>query len=340
MWRILKWSLFLIFSGLFILGISIAWKLYPVQQPFQKSDIPQWEVHELSPKQWKLNSVEDPQRTTNAWFEAATQKTRCDTVILLGGVEEGANLLSGRSKQSSKANVLVLEHPIQSFLERNPWKQWTLQDWWNIPERAKEEVNHTLGALNALVSYTHRAEHEDPRFSNQVLLAGGSFGAPFPTILTSFDSERIAALSIIYGFTNFQTVIYRELYRQGLIHFKLTPPSSNSSSVLYSVRVFAVKSLAQGLAFLLSNTVKYGQMELYLPQIHDTPIYFISGKHDSLVPSEAYQPLWDAAPQPKTEAWVEGGHINPADPKGLRYVMEKVQKWSSQQGLWRCHDEP
>jgi len=84
--------------------------------------------------------------------------------------------------------------------------------------------------------------------------------------------------------------------------------------------------------------VKYGEMEAYLPNISETPIHFINGTKDPLVPPEAYLPLWENSPEPKSETWVEGGHFNPGNPEDMLRTGKLMYAWADAQGLRSCNN--
>jgi len=211
-----------------------------------------------------------------------------------------------------------------------------LLDWWQIPEKIRKETRHTLGALNALLNYVHGGTRSDPRFTDKVVLAGGSVGAAFPVILTSFVPEKVAGLMVVYGFTNFQHVIQPLLFSQGLLHFDLTENSANFSTI---IKISGVRLLSHILSFVLGNILKYGEMESYLPDIYQTPIHFINGTNDPLVPPEAYLPMWESAPEPKSEKLVEGGHFNPRDPKDMLNIGKLMYEWAVAQGIRSCFSQ-
>ena len=103
-----------------------------------------------------------------------------------------------------------------------------------------------------------------------------------------------------------------------------------------SLKRAALGIVAGVLSTFLGNMLKYGQIELYLPDIHDTPIHFINGKNDHLITNEIYRPMWDAAPEPKTEYWLEGGHIDPGKNDEVKHIIRLMDEWSSSQNLREC----
>ncbi len=327
---------------IFLLTLVVAiggfgWKIYVFQQPFKSSEIPQWKVQKTKNGVWKLFAIKEPERQTTAWFEGNPNQTQCDTIVIMGGLEEGRNLAVGAAHIPERANIVALRHPINQLFESNPWNEWAWWEWLVIPGVLKNEMAHTIGALKAVVDYIQDPQRDDARFSKKVIVAGGSFGGTFPVMLTSFESEKIAALMVIYGFTNYELVITRELVRQGLIHFKLEPNYEWRADPVHSLKVIGVKVLAHVLGFLFGNMFKYGYMELYFPQIYDTPIYFINGRADHLVSREAYDPMWESAPEPKYQVWVKGDHIRPGEPEEVRAIIDPMLKWGRSQNLWICH---
>jgi hypothetical protein len=330
------YRVFLIIVCACIIVTSVAaFKIYRLQQPFQAADVPEWKVKELSSQKWELKSITDPERSTTAWI-ARPEGQKCDTLIIVGGVEEGENLLAGGGNWKYTGNTILMKQPVHSFLLRHHWKDWSLLDWWQIPEKIRLETRHTLGALNALLNYVHGGTRSDPRFTDKVVLAGGSVGAAFPAILTSFVPEKVAGLMVVYGFTNFQHVIQPLLFSQGLLHFDLTENSADFST---KIKISGVRLLSHILSFVLGNILKYGEMESYLPDIYQTPIHFINGTNDPLVPPEAYLPMWKSAPEPKSEKWVEGGHFNPRAPKDMLNIGKLMYEWAVAQGIRSCYSQ-
>ena len=311
------------------------WKLEQVRQPVQVAEIPYWQVRELDPERWELYSVDDPQRQTTAWFRGNPRGLRCDTSILLTGVQQGKNLLDGSAVLGDPANTVVMEHPIRQFVERQVWLKYGIWEWWNVGDLIRLELMHTLGALDALLRHTHRDFDGDARFTNQVVLAGGSFGAPFTAVLTSFAPERVAGLLLIYAFTDFENLFYREFVRQGRIHFQMP---SQPEGVVAQAQDWGLKTLSASFAWFLATLLEYGEMEVYLPQIRETPIFFINGRNDRLAPRSSYDLLWNAAPEPKGELWLPGDHINPGDPKALLEVSKYMYEWGHENGFRDCEE--
>ncbi len=326
-----------IFFLALVLLIAIGWwQIKQFQQPFQQKDIPLWQIQELENGVWELTSVEEPHRKTHAWLELNPKGLQCDTLVIMGGLEEGHNLAIGGAHIPNRANIVAIRHPINQFFQAQPWQEWGFFTWLQLPSHLKDEMRHTIGALQALANYVHGGHRPDPRFTNRVLLSGGSFGGPFPVIVTQLQPEQVAALLVIYGFTNYELVITRELTRQGMIHFKLASQDSHNTGIVYEMQALGVKALARILGFLLGNMLKYGYMELYLPHIYDTPIYYINGRQDHLVPSEAYDPMWDSTPDPKYQVWVEGDHIRPGEPEEVTMLVDQLHKWARTLDLWTC----
>ena len=318
-----------------ILVSGVSYKIYRLQQPFKVTDVPEWKVKELSSQKWELRSLTEPKRSTYAWI-VSPEGQKCDTLIIVGGMEEGENLLAGGGEWKSTGNTILMKQPIHSFFLRHHWKDWSILDWWQIPEKIREETRHTLGALNALLNYVQGGIRPDQRFTDKVVLAGGSVGTAFPVIITSFTPEKVAGLMIIYGFTNFQRVIQPLLFSRGLLHFNLIEKPLKFSA---KIKTSGVRILSYLLSFVLGNIMKYGETESYLPEISETPILFINGTNDPLVPAEAYIPMWDSSPEPKSERWVKGGHFNPRDPKDIVHIGKLMYEWTKAQGIRSCFSQ-
>ena len=326
-------KLFKLIAAICVVCICIlAYKIHLVQQPLEADDVPEWTVTELNSYKWELRSVNDNERSTTSWI-VNPDGLKCDTLIIIGGVEEGENLLNGGGEWKYTGNTILMKQPVHSFIQSNSWKNWSLRDWWEVPERLREETRHTLGALDALLNYVKDRKRNDSRFTNKVVLAGGSVGATFPVILTSFTPEKVDGLMVIYGFTNFKLVIQRLLFRQGISHFDLT---EKPLGFINNIKLLGVRMLSHFMGFFFGNIIQYGEIESYLPDIYETPIHFINGTNDDIVPTEAYLPLWESSPEPKSEVWVEGGHFNPGSPEDMLRIGKLMYEWTDEHGLRSC----
>ena len=331
----LRWIGRILLLGLIsFLGLSF-WKLEQIRQPIKPEVIPRWQVRELDTEQWEIQSISNPERKTIAWFRGNPRGLRCDTSILLTGVQQGKNLLDRSDVLNDPANTVAMEHPIREYLNKQVWLSYGVAEWWNVGELIRLEMLHTLGALQALLRHTNGSLDGDARFTEQVVLAGGSFGAPFTAALASLENENVSGLLLIYAFTDFEGLFNREFVRQGRIHYKM--PSEPEGLVAWS-KDLGLRALAGSLAWFLSTFLEYGEMEVYLPNIRNTPIHFINGRDDRLAPQVSYDLLWSAAPEPKSDLWLPGDHINPGDPVALLQVSEYMYEWGKAQGLRDCEE--
>lgn len=321
---------------LVVLLVYGAWRIFLFQRPFSADEIPEWRVQEMEEHQWLLYAKEDPQRFTSAWISENPNGNRCDTVVLLGGLDVDHQLVNGADHIPDHGNVVALRHPLQQFISLYPVEKWTWRDWLATPQRIKKEMAHTVGALRALLHYLRDPAVGPERFTQRVVLAGGSFGGPFPVMVTSFEPKSVAALMVIYGFTNYSLVISREVERQGRIHLKMTKDPETIGEI---IKLIGLRALAKSLGFLLGNMVKYGEMESYFSKIDHVPTYFINGRADHLVPPEAFDPMWNSASAPKFQEWIEGDHINPGDPKALQNIISHLYDWNQTQHVWGCEDK-
>ena len=239
-----------------------------------------------------------------------------------------------------KANTIFLIQPFQNFaknLEKpEDINDWDIMDWWNLPQRFRWEYLQNLGAMKALVDHIQsRRIQPSSRFSDRIILAGGSAGAPVPAMITGFYPEKISGLMIIFGFTNIVAVIKNEIYRQGLIRLKITE-SDEGFQVLLQRSI--LKILGSIFSVILGNMLKYGEIELYLQEVQNTPIHFINGSRDHLISDETYLPMWENTPEPKSEMWLEGGHIDPSNPEEVKRIMNLMDEWTESQNLRECQN--
>jgi hypothetical protein len=47
--------------------------------------------------------------------------------------------------------------------------------------------------------------------------------------------------------------------------------------------------------------------------------------------------MWESAPEPKSEKWVEGGHFNPRAPKDMLNIGKLMYEWAEKQGIRSCY---
>ena len=128
-------------------------------------------------------------------------------------------------------------------------------------------------------------------------------------------------------------VIRNEIYRQGLTHFGINEFAKDWIEKLKQAVLWAT---AQVVSWFLGNMLKYGQIELYLQGIHGTPIHFINGISDYLITEETYLPMWKAAPNPKSQQWLEGDHIDPGNQKEVSRIIRLMNEWAVSQSLRQC----
>ena len=84
--------------------------------------------------------------------------------------------------------------------------------------------------------------------------------------------------------------------------------------------------------------LKYGEIELYLQEVQNTPIHFINGSSDHLISDETYLPMWENTPEPKSEMWLKGGHIDPSNPEEVKRIMNLMDEWVESQNLRECQN--
>ncbi len=329
----MKMVLLGIIISLFLIASAIAWNILMAGQPIHPEEIPEWTLREITASHWRLHAKHDPKRQTDAWNAGPNPPQTCDTLIIVAGVEEGEEFLQIGAEASRHANTILMRQPLRDFVHEVNFDEWGVREWWSFPVLVRIEFLHNLGALKTILMRISTEGKTDERFTEKVVLAGGSLGAPYPVILTSFYPEMVDGLMIVYAFTNFSHLIHSELWRQGLIHFRLSETDSGFIPVL---KRFGLNTIARILSLLLGNMLKYGQIELYLSDIHDTPIHFINGKSDYLVSEKTYLPMWQTAPEPKTEQWVEGDHINPGEPQQVKRVMRMMDEWGRKMKIRNC----
>ena len=332
----------IIFSGLllFLLIAAAAWNIRQAGKPINADEIPQWELVQETQDSILLQSVAEPDRKTEAFLAGPSDRFGCDTLIMLAGAETGPDFFQLSPEIVEKANTILLIQPFQNFakyLEKpEDINGWGIFDWWNLPHRFRKEYLQNLGAMQALIDYIlSKASDGRSRFSGRVVLAGGSAGAPVPAMITGFYPEKVSGLMIIFGFTNIKAVINNEIYRQGLIRLKIT---DSEEGLQFSIQRGFLKFLGTVFSVILGNMLKYGDIELYLSGIKNTPIHFINGDHDHLISDETYLPMWEAAPEPKSETWLKGGHIDPSNPKEVKRIINLMDQWAESKNLRLCQN--
>ena len=330
----------LVIVFLLMLATAVVWNIRQAGKPMVPEEIPDWKMIQENKGHMLLQSVSEPKRKTEAWREGPDDRIGCDTLIMLAGAETGHDFFQLSPEIIEKANTIFLVQPFQNFaknLEKpEDINDWDIMDWWNLPQRFRWEYLQNLGAMKALVDHIQsRRIQPSSRFSDRIILAGGSAGAPVPAMITGFYPEKISGLMIIFGFTNIVAVIKNEIYRQGLIRLKITE-SDEGFQVLLQRSI--LKILGAIFSLILGNMLKYGEIELYLKEVQNTPIHFINGSSDHLISDETYLPMWENTPEPKSEMWLEGGHIDPSNPEEVKRIMNLMDEWIESQNLRECQN--
>jgi len=330
----------LVIFFLLMLAAAVAWNIRQAGKPMVPEEIPDWKIIQENKGHMLLQSVSEPVRKTEAWLEGPDDRIGCDTLIMLAGAETGHDFFQLSPEIIQKANTIFLVQPFQNFaknLEKpEDINDWDIMDWWNLPQRFRWEYLQNLGAMKALVDHIQsRRIKPSSRFSDRIILAGGSAGAPVPAMITGFYPEKISGLMIIFGFTNIVAVIKNQIYRQGLIRLKITE-SDEGFQVLLQRSI--LKIFGSIFSVILGNMLKYGEIELYLQEVQNTPIHFINGSRDHLISDETYLPMWENTPEPKSEMWLKGGHIDPSNPEEVKRIMNLMDEWVESQNLRECQN--
>ena len=85
--------------------------------------------------------------------------------------------------------------------------------------------------------------------------------------------------------------------------------------------------------------VKYGDIELYLSGIKNTPIHFINGDHDHLFSDETHLPMLEGLSRnQKSETWLKGGHIDPSNPIEVKRIINLMDQWAESKNLRLCQN--
>ncbi len=162
----------------------------------------------------------------------------------------------------------------------------------------RRRVQLTVLETRRLVDYLVTRPEIDP---DRIYVLGGSFGAMTGCMATSLDS-RIQAAALAYGGGDYFQFRHSDEGREELGAW-ITPASA-----------------------LLDWLLATADPIDYVGTITPRPLLLQGGSDDRLLPVEAARALAEAAHDPKTVRWYEGGHLD-KDEQLLRRVLEDAILW-------------
>ena len=48
--------------------------------------------------------------------------------------------------------------------------------------------------------------------------------------------------------------------------------------------------------------------------------------------------MWEAAPEPESETWLKGGHIDQSNPKEVKRIINLMDQWAESKNLRLCQN--
>lgn len=130
----------------------------------------------------------------------------------------------------------------------------------------------------------------------RIAIAATSFAVPFATIAAAADT-RFRNVALIYGAGDLSAVLAANLD---------THPAW----------------LRSPLAWLATRPFRSLSPERFIGAIAPRPVVMVNGIDDPQMPVDAARDLYDAAREPKTQIWLETGHLMPTDSALIRSLVD------------------
>jgi uncharacterized protein len=156
----------------------------------------------------------------------------------------------------------------------------------------------TVNETRRLVDYLQTRNDID---GERIYLLGASFGAITGSTAAAFE-PRLRAVVLTYGGGNLGLLL----------------PSAQAQQELGDWTPLA----ARVAAFLLAPADPVRHVHRIAPR----PVLFQNGTHDSLIPVEAAQALFEAAGEPKEITWYDSDHIG-LDEEHVKRVLQDTIEW-------------
>ncbi len=222
-------------------------------------------------------------------------------VILLGGLVTGKDVvdLVGETEIANKLVVMTMDYPYEGKKRKVPPFEFLSE----IPAM-RRAIFDSVSAVMLMTDHLLTLEEVNPE---QIIFAGGSFGAFFAIAAGALD-ERAKAVVSMYAGGDISLLISHDLDWKPEIAQKF-------AGWLVELLVLPVEPL---------NWVK---------NIAPRPFLMINGKNDERIAKEGIDKLFHAAGEPKELIWHESGHVVPESRKLTQQLTEMMGEWLKKEGL-------
>lgn len=208
-------------------------------------------------------------------------------VLLEDGRDENSSALEHLPKEFGDVVVLSLDYP------RSLPTSISLSDALFHSGALRTTAQHIPQMFSLGASYLASRSDVDP---TRIAIAATSFAVPFATIAAAADT-RFRNVALIYGAGDLSKVVAANLD---------THPAW----------------LRSPLAWLATRPFRSLSPERFIGAIAPRPVIMVNGIDDPQMPADAARQLYDAARQPKTQIWLETGHLMPTDSALIRALVD------------------
>ena len=208
-------------------------------------------------------------------------------VLLEDGRDENSSALEHLPHEFGDVVVLSLDYP------RSLPTSISLSDALFHSGALRTTAQHIPQMFSLGASYLASRSDVDP---TRIAIAATSFAVPFATIAAASDT-RFRNVALIYGAGDLSKVVAANLD---------THPAW----------------LRSPLAWLATRPFRSLSPERFIGAIAPRPVIMVNGIDDPQMPADAARQLYDAARQPKTQIWLETGHLMPTDSALIRALVD------------------
>jgi len=222
-------------------------------------------------------------------------------VILLGGLVTGKDVvdLVGETEIANKLVVMTMDYPYEGKKKDVPPFEFLSE----IPAM-RHAIFDSVSAVMLMTDHLLTLKEVNPE---QVVFAGGSFGAFFAIAAGALD-QRARAVVSMYAGGDISLLISHDLDWKPEVAQKF-------AGWLVELLVLPVEPL---------NWVK---------EIAPRPFLMINGRDDERIAREGIYKLFTAAGEPKELIWHESGHVAPESRELTQQLTEIMGEWLEREGL-------
>ncbi len=224
-------------------------------------------------------------------------------VILLGGLVTGKDVvdLVGETETANKLVIMCMDYPYEGKKKKIPPLEFLRE----IPA-IRRAIFDSVSAIMLMTDHLLTLKEVNPE---QIIFAGGSFGAFFAIAAGALD-ERASAVVSMYAGGDISILISHDLDWEPRI-------VQNLGGWIVEFLVLPIEPL---------NWVK---------KIAPRPFLMINGRNDERIAKEGIEKLFTAAGEPKELIWHESKHIAPRSGELTQQLTEIMGEWLEREGLVR-----